>query len=136
MRTRKPQCESIQSSLATPYEQQGVALFLKSFVWIPPNTIYCKGFLAGLSPLLGTAKSNSLLSSTVDAVGLCFLATTTDNPLIAARAARTYVRSLNHLQKALYHPVDCGSHGTIISVYLMGLYEVRAPQRNTDLTSG
>lgn len=124
MRAREDSSWSARVTLPVPYEQQGVGLFLENFVIDAPGVGPSKGFLASLLPLLRTTKSNSLLSCTVDAVGLCFLARTSSNEWIASQAARSYVRSLNHLRKALRHGSDCISTETMISIYLMGLYEV------------
>jgi len=117
--------------LPVPYEQQGIRLFVENFVCNAASVGASKGFLDKLFPLLRTAKSNSLLSRTADAVGLCFLARTASNQSIAAQAARSYVRSLNCLQKALRHDTDCISTETMISIYMMGLYEVSSNTTTT-----
>ncbi|KEF59338.1 uncharacterized protein A1O9_04182 [Exophiala aquamarina CBS 119918] len=124
MRAREDSSRSLRVALPVPYEQQGVGLFVENFVLDVPGPQSPKGFLASLLPLLRTAKSDSLISGTVDAVGLCFLARTATNQWIASQAARSYVRSLNLLQKALRHDTDCISTETMISICLMGLYEV------------
>ena len=126
VRAREVYFQSLQNPMPATYGQQAVALFLENFVLDPPDARYSKGYLAGLLPLLRTTKSNSLLSSTVDAVGLCFLATNMVNDSIASRAARSYLRSLHRLQAMLDQDVDCISTETMMSVYLMGLYEVSA----------
>ena len=135
MRASEAYFQSLQKPLPAPYEQQAVALFLENFVLDPPDKGYSNGFLAGLSPLLRTAQANSLLSTTVDAVGLCFLSRYAGNESIASRAARSYVRSLSSLQTSLHHDVECISTETMVSVYLMGLYEVSIHQRNIDFAS-
>lgn len=126
MRAREAYSQRLQNPLATPYEPQAVALFLDNFVLDAPDARYSKGFLASLLPLIGTAQSGSLLFETVDAVALQFLATSAANGSIATRAARSYLRALNQLQMTLDHEVHCISTETMISVYLMGLYEVSA----------
>lgn len=128
MNARENYLQSVQNSLSTPYEQPAVALFLENFVLDAPIAKYSKGYLAALSPLLRSTNSNSLLSRAVDAVGLCFLATTTVNDSIASRATRSYLRCLNSLKARLDKDFDCISTETMMSVYLMGLYEVSAKQ--------
>ncbi|KAF2094064.1 hypothetical protein NA57DRAFT_60711 [Rhizodiscina lignyota] len=123
--------QSLQKPLPAPYGQQAVALFLENFVLFPLDARYSKGYLSGLLPLLRSTKSNSLLSSAVDAVALCFLATTMTDDSIASRAARSYLRALNRLQSRLDQDVDCISTETMISVYLMGLYEMIMPPEKT-----
>lgn len=107
-----------------PYEQPAVALFLENFVLEPSQTNYSRGYLAGLLSLLRAAKPNSLISSSIEAVSLCFLATSTANESIASKATHSYLRSLNRLQRVLAQSVVSVSTETMMSVYLMGLYEV------------
>ena len=126
VRAREGYRQSFQNPLSAPWGQQAVALFLERFVMISPDTRYSRGYLAGLLPLLRTTSSNSLLSSSVDAVGLCFFARNVVNDTIASRAARSYLRSLNRLQAMLAQDVECISTETMMAVYLMGLYEVSA----------
>ncbi|KIV84443.1 hypothetical protein, variant 2 [Exophiala sideris] len=51
------------------------------------------------------------------------------NESIASRAVRGYARSLSRLQTTLRHEIDCISSETMISVYLMGLYEIMMPPK-------
>lgn len=134
MRAREAYSQRFYSQLGVPYEQQAVAWFLDNFVLDTSDTRYSKGFLAGLLPLIGTAKSDSLLFDTIDAVALRFLATSAVNSSIAMRAAHSYLRALNHLQMMLDHEVHCVSTETMISVYLMGLYEVSVHKNSIALT--
>lgn len=127
MRARNNEYEHFQclrASLPIPYEPQAVALFLDNFVLDSPELRYSKGFLAGLVPLLRATKPDSLLSSTVEAVGLCFLARSAANRSMASHVARCYLRCLNRLQTTLHHHTESVSNETMTSVYLMGLYEV------------
>lgn len=135
VRSREAYSHRLRNLPSVPYEQQAVSLFLENFVLDPSGPTHSRGFLGALLPLLRTANSNSLLSSTVDAVGLCFLAMNMVNKSIASRAARSYLRSLNRLQTTLYHDVDGISTETMMSVYLMGLYEVSAPKWGVELGS-
>ena len=125
-RARMSQFQSVQQQLPIPYEQQAVALFVENFVLDLPGSMYSKGFLAGLLPSLRSTETKSLLSSTVDAVSLCFLSCQVVNKSIASRATSSYLRALQSLQASLYHDTDGISAETMISVFLMGLYEVCA----------
>lgn len=116
-------------AVTAPYEQQAVALFLDDFVMESPDPRSAKGFLGGLMPLLRSANPDSLIWDTVKAVGLCFVAKRMTNESLNSRAIHSYLLSLNRLQKTLNHDVDCMSTDTMMSVYLMGLYEVSGRQR-------
>ncbi|KAF1991035.1 hypothetical protein K402DRAFT_323361 [Aulographum hederae CBS 113979] len=130
---REANYQHVSKSLPIPYEQQAVALFIENFVLHSPDARYSKGYLTGLLPLLQTAKADSLLCGVVEAVGLCFLATSTINDSIASRAGRGYSRSLRCLRARLDQDAHCVSPETMLSVYLMGLYEVSTQQKNVIL---
>jgi hypothetical protein len=124
VRARELTLKTHRIPLISSYGQQAIGLFLENFVLNPFDAKYSKGYLASLLPMLRYTKSDSLLSQCVDAVGLCFLAASTTNDSIASQASRSYVSSLNYLQRTLNHKSECVSNETLISVYLMGLYEV------------
>ncbi|KAI1618997.1 hypothetical protein EDD37DRAFT_294274 [Exophiala viscosa] len=129
VRARETYFQRLQTSLPVPAEQQAIALFFENFVLEPSDSRYSRGFLAGLAPLLRTARPDSVLSSTVEAVGLCFLERSVGSNLTASRAGPSYVRCLNILRTTLLHEEDSVSTETMISVYLMGLYEIMMPPK-------
>jgi hypothetical protein len=126
VRAREANFQLLPKSPPAPFEQQATALFVENFVLQSPDATYSKGYLAGLLPLLQATTSDSLLSSAVEAVGLCFLATSRIDLSIASRAARSYLQSLNRLQARIDVGANCISNETMMSVFLMGLYEVGA----------
>ena len=101
-------------------------LFMADYVQAPQNG-WGQGHLELLPLLLKDAPSGSCLSRSVHAVAHQYLFNLKGQRLSQLRAQGDYTQSLKSIHKALENPRERLSDTTLLSVWLVGLYEVSNP---------
>jgi hypothetical protein len=104
------------------FVQQAIAGFLDDFV-ADPASCQSGAYLVNLrDPIL--IEQHSALSTSVQAVAICFLATRSGSTSLHPIARRSYHFALNQVQLRLNHEIERPSYETFAAVFLLGLYEV------------
>lgn len=109
--------------LYTTAHDQAVCFFFKTYVHEPVE--FSRSVYNYLPTLCSNDVSHPALSSIITAIGLAGLSGYRKAPALMSAAGQGYDSALQSINVALYDPVSARSDQTLITVLLMGLYEVQ-----------
>jgi hypothetical protein len=112
-------------------EQQAVCFFFSNYVLEPSNSR--KSVYDYLPALYNNESEKGAMSCAVTALGLAGLSYRKGEPCLLSAAKSMYSSALHLTNEALSDPKTAVTDATLISVLLLGLYEV-CPHSNTFLT--
>jgi hypothetical protein len=119
---RSPQLLSPTGSV----EEQAICFFFGIYATLP-STNRRQSFYAHLPKVYNERADNNILKCIVLAIGLGGLSHQRKDSELLLAAEAAYNRTLHWTNHALCHPDTASSDQTLISVMLLGLYEVRLP---------
>ena len=122
-------CQPQSLQLLSPtgsVEEQAICFFFGIYATLP-STNRRQSFYAHLPKLYSERAGNNILKCVVLAIGLGGLSHQRNDSEMLLAAEAAYNRTICWTNHALCHPDTASSDQTLISVMLLGLYEVRLP---------
>jgi hypothetical protein len=114
--------------LAIPMMDQSLCLFFATYIADPQNEDDL-GYLDYLPTMYLEADEGSSLVETVHAVALTYMYNKGSDVKVKQSARRHYGNALKTINETLQNPIKRLTDGTLLSIWLIQIYEARSPGR-------
>jgi hypothetical protein len=114
--------------LAIPKIDQSLCLFFATYIADPQNEDDL-GYLNYLPTMYLEANEGSSLVETVHAVALTYMYNKGSHVEVKQSARRHYGNALKTINEALQNPIERLTDNTLLSIWLIQIYEARSPGR-------
>jgi hypothetical protein len=122
--------EVVATAVVEPLSRRAICFFFRNYVYdnMRWRNTACRGFVEHLLPLYSQAKVGSALHLATEAVALCLFGAWHAEIRDAENEAanETFGRALVATQNAIFDPVENTTDETLITVLMLGFYEVRS----------
>lgn len=120
---KAPPSISVSRALSQPIDELGANFFFANYSLNEPPL--SKGYHSWLTGMYRAEGTNYALRAAIEAAGMAGISNISYAPGVASRSKECYGRALAATKQALSDPVESVADTTLLTVILLGLFEVK-----------